>query len=268
VVEVNQHDRQLRRRRGKSDPLDAQAAARAVLAGQATATPKASSGQVEMLRLLRIARASAVKARTQTINALKGLVVTAPEQLRDLPAAQLVEVAAALAPAQLSTPLEAAMLALGHLGRRHQALTAELAALDSQLERLAQAAAPRLLGLFGVGVEVAGALLAAAGGNPGRLHSEAAFAALCSVAPVPASSGKTSRHRLSRGGDRHANAALYRITLTRLRHHQPTKDYMSRRLAEGKTRKEIIRCLKRYIAREVFTALTHPDPHSAAAAAT
>jgi transposase len=272
VVEVNQHDRQLRRRRGKSDPLDAQAAARAVQAGQATATPKASSGQVEMLRLLRIARASAVKARTQTINALKGLVVTAPEQLReqlrDLPAAQLVEVAAALAPAQLSTPLEAAMLALGHLGRRHQALTAELAALDSQLERLAQAAAPRLLGLFGVGVEVAGALLAAAGGNPGRLHSEAAFAALCGVAPVPASSGKTSRHRLSRGGDRHANAALYRIALTRLRHHQPTKDYMSRRLAEGKTRKEIIRCLKRYIAREVFTALTHPDPHSAAAAAT
>jgi transposase len=259
VVEVNRPDRQARRRRGKSDPTDAEAAARAVQAGQATVAPKAGTGRVEMIRSLRVARQTAIRARTQTINALKALVVTAPaelrEQLRDLPTATLVAAAAALAPGPITSPLAAAMLALGTLAHRHQALNREIKALTAELDRLTATAAPTLVALFGIGQDNAGALLVAAGDNPQRLRSEACFAMLCGSSPIPASSGKTVRHRLNRGGDRQANAALYRIVLVRLRYHQPTKDYLTRRLAEGKPKNEIIRCLKRYIAREVFAAL-------------
>jgi transposase len=237
VVEVNRPDRQARRRRGKSDPLDAEAAARAVLAQQGS-IPKAGDGQVEMIRSLRVARATAMKARTQAINALKGLVVTAPaelrEQLRGLSAVRLVQTAAALEPGLVTTPLAAAMLALQALGRRYQALSAELRVLDAELDRLTRAAAPKLLARFGVGPDSAGALLVAAG---------------------EASSGKTRRHRLNRGGDRQANAALYRIVVARLRHDQQTKDYLARRIREGKSKKEAIRCLKVYVAREVFAVL-------------
>jgi transposase len=261
VVEVNRPDRAARRRRGKSDPVDAQAAARAVQAGGATVLPKAGDGLVEMVRCLRVARSTAMRARTQASNALKGLLVTAPvqlrEQLRHRSSAAQVAVAAGLQPGPITDPAAATKLALRSLARRHQALSAEVAALTSQLERLVTLAAPKLVALFGVGQDSAGALLVAAGGNPGRLPSEAAFSMLCGASPVPASSGKTVRHRLNRGGDRQANAALYRIVLVRLRYHQPTKDYMARRLAQGKTNKEVIRCLKRYVAREVFAAL-HP----------
>ncbi len=256
VFEVNRPDRATRRRKGKSDPLDADAAARAVQAGDAAGLPKAGTGTVEMLRVLRVARQSALKARTQATNALRALLVTAPaelrEQLRGLSKTTLPRTAAALDPGQLTSPTAATMLALRTLGQRHAALTA----LEAEINRLVARHATPLLALFGVGPDSASALLVAAGDNPERLCSEAAFAALCGASPVQASSGKTVRHRLNRGGDRQANAALYRIVLVRLRWHQPTKDYMARRVAEGKTTKEVIRCLKRYLVREVFAVLT------------
>jgi transposase len=259
VLEVNRPDRTARRHRGKSDPTDAEAAARAVQAGQATVAPKAGTGQVEMIRSLRVARATAIRARTQAINAIKALLVTAPvelrEQLRDLPTATLVAAAVALVPDKITSPLAAAMLALRTLAHRHQALSVEIKTLTAELDRLTATAAPELVALFGVGQDSAGALLVAAGDNPQRLRSEACFSMLCGSSPIQASSGKTVRHRLNRGGDRQANAALYRIVLVRLRYHQPTKDYLTRRVAEGKSKNEIIRCLKRYIAREVFAAL-------------
>jgi transposase len=271
VVEVNRPDRAARRRHGKSDPLDARAAAKAVQAGEVTVLPKAGGGQVEMIRCLRVARATAMRARTQAINTLKGLLVTAPaelrEQLRGRSTTRLVQAAAALEPGPITSPLAAATLALGILARRHQALSAEIDTLTTQLERLVATAAPELITRFGIGHDSAGALLVAAGDNPDRLTSEAAFSMLCGASPIPASSGKTIRHRLNRGGDRQANAALHRIVIVRLRWHQPTRDYMTRRLGQGKTKKEIIRCLKRYVAREVFAVLSqmHHDNHSPAA---
>jgi transposase len=259
VLEVNRPDRQARRRHGKSDPLDAQAAARAVQAGQVSVTPKAGDGQVEMIRSLRVARQTAMRARTQAINALKALLVTAPielrEQLRGLSVTRLVRTAAELEPGPVTSPAAAAMLALRTLAGRHQALSGEIAALTTELDRLTAKAAPKLVALLGVGQDSAGALLVAAGDNPGRLRSDAAFSMLCGASPIEASSGKTTRHRLNRGGDRQANAALYRIVLVRLRHDQQTKDYLARRLTEGKSKKEVIRCLKRFAAREVFAAL-------------
>jgi transposase len=271
VVEVNRPDRSTRRRRGKSDPLDAEAAARTVQAGEATALPKAGTGQVEMIRCLRVARATAMKARTQAINAIKALLVTAPaelrEQLRGLPAARLVATAARLEPDSLASPTAAAKLALCTLARRYQALSSEITTLSSELERLTATAAAPLVALFGVGADSAGALLVAAGDNPDRLHSEASFSMLCGSSPIQASSGKTTRHRLNRGGDRQANAALYRIVVVRLRHDPTTQDYMARRIKQGKSKREVIRCLKRYVAREVFAALRQITLNQPAAAA-
>jgi transposase len=262
VLEVNRPDRSARRR-GKSDSVDAEAAARAVLAGQVTAVPKTGSHVVEMVRCLRVARATAVKARSQAVNALRALVVTAApelrEQLRELPATKLAGTAAQLEPGPILTTTAATKLALRLLGERCAALDAELARLDAELDRLTAQAAPGLRQLCGVGPEIAGALLVAAGDNPERLRSEAAFSMLCGASPIPASSGKTVRHRLNRGGNRQANTALYRIVVVRLRWHQPTRDYLARRTKEGLSKREIIRCLKRYVAREVFAALhTHP----------
>jgi transposase len=268
VLEVNRPDRSARRRRGKSDPVDAEAAARAVLAGQATSIPKAGDHLVEMVRCLRVARTTAAKARTQTANALRALVVTAPaelrEQLRDLPAARLASTAARLRPGPIATTTAATKLALRVLGERFQALDAELARVDAELDRLTTKAAPGLRQLCGVGPEIAGALLVAAGDNPERLHSEAAFSMLCGASPIPASSGKTVRHRLNRGGNRQANTALYRIVVVRLRWHPPTRAYLARRTKEGLSKREIIRCLKRYVAREVFAALRTPTAVAAA----
>jgi transposase len=259
VVEVTRPNRQLRRRRGKSDPVDAEAAARAVLAGEATVAPKTADGAVEMLRVLRVARRSAVKAHTQAANQLASLVVTAPaplrQQLRPLGPAQLVATAAKLRPGPLTTPTAAVKLALRELARRAQALGAEIQRLDAELARLAAAAAPGLLARRGVGAEVASALLVVAGDNPERLRSEAAFAMLCGASPLPASSGRTVRHRLNRGGDRQANNALWRIVLVRMSCDERTRSYVARRTAEGKSKREIIRCLKRYITREVYQEL-------------
>jgi transposase len=230
-----------------------------VQAGEASAVPKAGDGAVEMIRALRVARASGVKARSQAANALRALLVTAPaelrEQLRGLPADRLAQAAARLRPGPIVTTTAATKLALRLLGERYRALGAELVAVDAELDRLTAQAAPALRQLYGVGAEIAGALLVAAGDNPGRLRSEAAFSMLCGASPIQASSGKTVRHRLNRGGNRQANTALYRIVVVRLRWHQPTRDYLARRTTQGLSKKEIIRCLKRYVVREVFAAL-------------
>jgi transposase len=260
VIEVQRPNRQLRRQRGKSDPLDAEAAARAVLAGTANSTPKSCDREVEMIRSLRIARRSAVSSRTQTMNQMRALLITAPLKLRDClrhgSGATLVKTAARLRCGAITSPEAAAKLALRSLARRHQALDTEIADLDLHLQKITAARAPRLLSLFGVGVDVAGALLVAAGDNPHRIGSEAQFAALCGVSPLPASSGKTRRHRLNRGGDRLANNALWRIVMCRLQGNTRTQGYATRRTQEGLSKREIIRCLKRYVAREIYPLLT------------
>jgi transposase len=218
---------------------------------------------VEAIRALRVARRSAVKARTQAANQLHALVVTAPEalrtQLRCLSLAALVETAARFRPATCSRTAEAGIkLALRSIARRYTALAEEIAALDHHLAQRVREAAPALVAIKGVGTDTAGALLVAAGDNAERLRSEAAFAHLCGVAPVPASSGKTQRHRLSRSGNRDANRALYLLAIGRLGWDERTRAYAERRTREGKTKAEIIRCLKRYIARETYHALTAP----------
>jgi len=261
VVEVDRPDRKTRRTKGKSDPIDAYAAATAVASGRATGSPKTRTGAVEAIRVLRIARTSAVKARTQTINQIRTLLVTAPTALRERLAGTtrttLIRTLATTRPGpDLSDPVNATKTALRHLARRHQDLDREIAELDTAIGPLVDHANPTLLAIYGLGPETAGQLLTTAGENPERLTSEAAFAHLCGVAPKPASSGRTQRHRLNRDGDRQANAALYHVVIVRMRHHQPTRDYIARRTREGLSKPEIIRCLKRYIAREVYHALT------------
>lgn len=259
VVEVNRPDRSARQRKGKSDPTDAEMAARAVLAGVANATPKSGGGEVEMIRMLKSTKDSAVKARTQAMNQMKALIITAPAELRQAlegPGARaLVARCVRLRPGDLETPTAAAKHALRSLARRWRQLTAEIEDLEAELDRLTLMTAPALVGAFGVGPDTAASLLVVAGNNPERLRSEAAFAALCGVSPIPASSGKTHRHRLNRGGDRQANAALHRMVIVRLRYDERTKAYMRRRTGEGMTKREVIRCLKRYVAREVFAVL-------------
>jgi transposase len=263
VERPTRRDRQGRRRRGKSDPTDAERAARAVQAGTMLGLPKTGDGAVEMVRALRVARRSALKARTQTANQLHALVVTAPEHLRAslraLSLALLVKTAASFRPgAQPTTPLGATKFALKSIAVRYQQLTREIVALDRQLSRLVTAAAPALVAVKGFGPDTAGALLVAAGDNPERLGSEAAFARLCGVAPLPASSGRTTRYRLSRGGNRDANRALYLLAIGRMGWDQRTRDYVERRTKEGLSKPEIIRCLKRYLAREVYQLLAKP----------
>jgi transposase len=213
-----------------------------------------------MIRTLRLVRRSAMKARTQAANQLRAVLVTAPQALRDrlrpLSLPQLVDAATRCRPGQITGIEAASKLALKSLATRYQQLTAEITALDTEIEQLAHQAAPQLMAIKGVGADTAGALLAAAGDNPERLHSESAFAHLCGVAPIPASSGKTNRHRLNRGGNRDANRALYVLALGRLSYDERTRAYAARRAAEGKTKREIIRCIKRYLARDVFRALT------------
>jgi transposase len=268
VVEVNRPNRQQRRLVGKSDPLDAYAAAEAVVAQRATALPKLGTGIVEALRALHTVRASAVKARTATMNELHALLVTAPAELRDrlrgLSAAHLVDACAGLRPGQVTAdPERATKHALRHLARRYRCLTEEITQVEAQLHPLVEQACPALLAVHGVGYETATQLLITIGDNPSRLTTEAAFAALCGVAPIPASSGKTHRHRLSRGGDRQANRALYLISRTRMASCPKTRAYVQRRTQEGLSKQDIIRCLKRYIARQVYRVLAaiNPTPH-------
>jgi transposase len=259
VIEVNRPDRYTRHRLGKSDPTDAEMAARAVLAGVAKDPPKSGTDKVEMIRIIKSTKDSAVKGRTQVINQMKALVVTAPVELRELlrglTSSQLVACCARWRSGKLKTPTNATKYALRSLARRYIQLAEEIKDLNKELARLTSAFAPVLIETFGIGPDTAAALLISAGNNPERLKSEAAFAALCGVNPIPASSGKTNRHRLNRGGDRRANAALYRIVLVRLQYDGRTRAYLQRRMAEGKSKLEVIRCLKRYVAREVFAVL-------------
>jgi len=260
VVEVDRPNRQVRRRRGKSDPVDAEAAARAALSGEASGAPKARNGNVEMIRALRVARRSAVKARAQAMNQMHALVVTAPdsvrESLRGLTAVRLVERCVRFRSGAIDTPEAAMKFALLELARRHRSLTLEIKRLDTELDRLVAATAPGLVARFGVSTDTAGALLVAAGDNPGRLRSEASFAALCGSSPVQCSSGQLQRHRLNRGGDRAANQALWRVVMVRLAHDPRTRHYVEMKRKQGRSKKEAIRCLKRYVAREVFTELS------------
>jgi len=259
VIEVTRPDRSTRRRLGKSDPIDAEAAARAVLAGVAQGSPKSGTRSVEMIRMLKVAKDSALKGRTQATNQMMALVLTAPADLREvlegLTASGLARRCASLRPGDVVTPTAAAKFALRSIARRHQQLTAELKAIVAELARIITETAPALLQAFCVGPDTAAVLLITAGDNPERLRSESAFAALCGVSPIPASSGKTNRHRLNRGGDRRANAALHRVVIVRLCHDERTRRYMKRRVGEGMTKAEVIRCLKRYVARELFAIL-------------
>ena len=262
VVEVDRPDRKTRRFQGKSDPIDAVQAAKTALAAQRTGTPKRRDGRVEAVRCLRVARRSAVDQRADAQRQIKTLIITAPDDLRErlraLPVKTLIANCAGLRPdrADAASPATAVTIALRSLARRHQSLTVEIADLDELLDTLVAAINPALIAANGVGTDVAGQLLVTAGQNNDRLTSEAAFAMLCGAAPIPASSGRTNRHRLNRGGDRQANKALYRVVICRLRWDPRTHAYMQRRTKEGLSKKEIIRCLKRYIARELYQLIT------------
>jgi transposase len=259
VVEVDRSDRQDRRRQGKSDPLDAVSAARAAQSGRARGAPKGRDGAVEAIRALMVAKRSARNERTQTINQARALVLTGPDDLRarftgHTPAA-LVAGLASLRPRPGSTVGYATRVALRELGRRAEFLDGQTGRLDELIVPLVTARAPGLLTVYGIGPDTAALLLIAAGDHPERLRSEAAWAHLCAVAPIPASSGKVTRRRLNPGGNREANHALWRIVITRMGRHPATRAYVERRTAEGLSKKEIIRCLKRYVAREVYRHL-------------
>ncbi len=228
-----------------------------MLAGQTTAVPKSGTGRVEMIRHLKVARDSAVKARSQAMLALQAIIVGAPEVLREQLEAvtgkmALVRHLAALRPGPLTSTTASAKASLRAIARRWLDLDAEIKSYDAHLEPLARQCAPAMVEAQGIETGIAAEMLILVGDNPERIRSEAAFAKLCGACPVPASSGKTSRHRLNRGGHRQANAALHRVVIVRMRTHQPTIAYVKRRTAEGKTKREIIRCLKRFVAREIY----------------
>ncbi len=264
VIEVNRPDRSERRFNGKDDTIDAEAAARAVISGKATTIPKTGDGMIEAIRSLEIVYHSATKDRTRATNQFKALLITAPAGLREHLGAKTfrrqLELARRFNDSHPDPAEREIRYAFKDLARRIGFLDEQTGRLDERINTLTAKASPALVGISGVGPHVAAQLLATAGDNPGRLRSEAAFAKLCGACPIPASSGKTSRHRLNRGGDRRANRALFTIVLVRMRHDPRTRAYVARRTAEGKTRKEIMRCLKRFVAREIFHALTHPDP--------
>lgn len=262
VNEINRSDRAGRRRQGKSDPLDAYAAARTALAGHGLAVPK--DEHTTALRALLTARRGAVKARTAAINQIKALLVSAPAELRERyrrhTTTGLIRVLARCRPAAHDEPITAAVLTgCKALAQRIEFLEDQTHTLTAELDRLVTAINPALRAAYGVGPDTAAQLIITAGTNPHRLHNEAAFAMLCGTAPIPASSGKTTRHRLSRGGDRAANNALHRIALVRMSSEPRTRAYVTRQLANGRSKLDILRLLKRAIAREVFRLLTKPS---------
>ncbi len=259
VIEVVRPSRQQRRRHGKSDPADAVAAARAVLSGEADGHPKLGGGPVEAIRALQIARTSAVKARTQAIVQLHHLIITGPDQIRrqlePLSNLKRARACAAWRPKPTESTIDAVRYAMRTLARRWIELGDEVNDLTRHLDRLTRQAAPTLRSLTGIGTDTAARLLITAGDNPNRLRSEASFAALCGTSPVDASSGRQQRHRLNRGGDRRANNALWRIVMVRMQRDDSTRAYVQRRLDEGLTKREAMRCLKRYVARQAHRAL-------------
>lgn len=258
VLEVTKPDRTDRRKRGKDDTFDAENAAHAAYAGIRAVTPKSRDGMIEALRVLKVCRKTAVSARRTALQLIQATIVAAPDDLRQvlrsMTRMQLVRTLAAWRPdlSDYRDLTTAYRIALKSLGRRYLELHDEIADLDTMIAALVDELAPDLVALNAVGYETASQLLLTAGDNVDRLHSEPGFAALCGVNPVPASSGKVSRHRLNRGGDRAANSALHIIALGRLRTDPRTKAYVARRLTEGHSKLEAIRCLKRYIAREVY----------------
>ncbi len=262
VVEVNRPNRQARRRRGKTDLVDAKAAARAALNGEATAKPKVRDGLTESIRVIRVAFRSARNTRTRVSNQIRDLTLTSPDHLRavlkPLSSPQRAAHCARFRPGDITDSTQATKTALRALARRYQTLTVEINQLRDNLDQLTAQANPALRAAHGVGTDVASILLIAAGEQPGRLSTDASFAALCGASPVEASSGKTIRHRLNQGGNRQANHALWRIATVRLISDPETKAYAARRTTQGKTRREIIRCLKRSIAREIHQLLTNP----------
>jgi len=264
VIEVDRPNRQTRRKKGKSDPTDAISATRAALSGEASVIPKTRDGAVEQIRVLLVARRSAREQRIQSLTQLRHVVFCAPEEIRarfkDRYKTGLVKEAAAMRPRHGSDPLAyTTNLVIRNLARRVRRLNEEMAEIDEMLVDLIHQTAPSLLELHGVGLDSAASLLVAAGDNPDRIRSEGAWARLCGVAPLPANSGKVNtRYRLNRGGDRQANAALYRIVLTRMSNHPETRDYVKRRRSEGLNSGEVIRCLKRYVARQTFKHLPRP----------
>jgi transposase len=260
VIEVDRPNRQERRRNGKSDELDAIEAARAALSGRASGIAKSADGDVEAIRALLVARRSGRNVRIKYLNQIRHLGFTAPaelrERLRDVPGDQLARIAAALRPTVGGdTVVYATKLAIATLGRRVVALEVDGERLDRLLDTLVHRIAPSLLEVYGVGTHTAAILLVAAGDNPHRLKSEAAFAHLCGVAPLRASSGKVDRHRLNPGGNRQANHALWRIVFTRMSGDERTRKYVARRVAEGRSTREVMRVLKRYVARELYPHL-------------
>ena len=263
VVEVDRPDRKARRRHGKSDPVDAEAAARAALAGTATGIPKTRDGAVEAMRALQVVYDSADRDRTRALNQFGSLLLTAPDAVRDALRGlserdQLTRAARFIDRDGTDPVVREVRFALRTLARRITDLDDQRDALEQRLRGLVADHGRAVAGLRGAGVHTAAALLTTAGDNPDRLRSEAAFAHLCAAAPIPASSGNRQRHRLNRGGDRRANQALWRIVMVRMSCDERTRDYVARRTAEGLSKREIMRCLKRYVAREVFHALTSP----------
>lgn len=259
VLEVDRPNRQRRRRRGKSDPTDAEAAARAVLANDATTIPKDTTGVVEAIRMLHLTRRSAVKAKTQAANQMRDLVLTAPEpiraELRSMSTVKRVKLCATWESGTVTDPTSAVRRCLRELAQRWLALNDQANALEAELAELLNEIMPTLLAERGVGIDVAAKLVIAAGENPERLCSEASFAALCGVSPVEASSGKQSHRRLNRGGNRQANNALHTVALYRWRACPTTRDYITKRRADGKTDRAIRRCLKRALARQLHRVL-------------
>ena len=256
VVEVDRGDRRSRRHRGKSDAIDAEAAARSVLAGTSTTIPKTADGLVEMIRQVKVARDTARKGRTAAIITLKAMIINAPAELREsldgLSNKALINRCARYRVSVMNTPTASAKYSLKALARRWLHLDTEIRSHDTVLDDLTAQASPTLRDGFGIGADSAAEFLIVFGDNPERIRSEAAFAKLCGTCPIPASSGQTSRHRLYRGGHRQANVALYRVAIVRMRFHQPTIDYVARRTAQGLSKKDIIRCLKRFLAREAY----------------
>ncbi|MBL4906500.1 MAG: IS110 family transposase [Sneathiella sp.] len=264
VIEVTRPNRQLRYQHGKNDSLDAEGAARSVLSGQAIAAPKTQTGSVEMIRHLKITRDTAVKSRSVAIVTLKTLIINAPAGLRDeldqiKGKVALIRLIAAFRPGPITSTTASAKVAMRSLARRWLMLNEEVLEHDKELKALIEAKAPSLLMSHGIATMTIAEMLMLVGDNPSRIRSEAALAKLCGVCPIPASSGKTHRFRLNRGGNRQANAALYRVAIVRMRSHEPTLAYVRKRTKDGKSKSEIIRCLKRYIVREIFRHLCRPE---------